>query len=140
MPITRASKKTLPKKLAEFAARVHTLPMGAFYPDSFPDMPEIASVWSSGREWPNPTWVRPGQVHSHEEMSAVRLKEIVAEKESKAADYAPCDTYWLLIVVGWTDAAQDQEITTAGLKLSSHVFDKIIVYKPGFEEIAQVKA
>lgn len=72
-------------------------------------------------------------------MSAVRLREIVADKESKAADYAPCDAYWLLIVVDWADAAQDQEITTTRLKLASEVFEKIIVYKPGFEDIAEVK-
>jgi hypothetical protein len=138
-PITSATRKTLPKKLAQFAARIDTQPMGPYYPESFPDMPEIASIWSSGREWPNPTWVRPGQVYSYEEMSAARLQKIVAEKESKAADYAPCDAYWLLIVVDWADAAQDQEITTTGLKLPSEVFEKIIVYKPGFEDIAEVK-
>jgi hypothetical protein len=139
-PITSATRKTLPKKLAQFAARIETQPMGAYYPDSFPDMPEIASIWSSGREWPNPTWVRPGQVYSYEEMSAAKLREIVAQKESKAADYVPCEAYWLLIVVDWADAAQDQEITTLGLKLASDVYEKIIIYKPGFEEIVEVKS
>lgn len=138
-PITSANRKILPKKLARFAACIDTRPMGPYYPESFPDMPEIASIWSSGREWPNPTWVRPGQVYSYEEMSAARLRKIVAEKESKAADYAPCDAYWLLIVVDWADAAQDQEITTTGLKVPSELFEKIIVYKPGFEDIAEVK-
>jgi hypothetical protein len=138
-PITSASRKTLPKKLAQFAARIDRLPTGPYYPESFPDMPEIASIWSSGREWPNPTWVRPGQVYSYEEMSADKLRKIVAEKETKAVEYLPCDAYWLLIVVDWTDAAQDQEITTTGLKLPSEVFEKIIVYKPGFEDIAEIK-
>ena len=72
-------------------------------------------------------------------MSAARLQAIVAEKESKASDYASCDEHWLLIVVDWADSAQDQEITTFGLKLSSEVFEKIIIYKPGFEEIVEVK-
>jgi hypothetical protein len=125
--------------LAQFAARIDRLPTGPYYPESFPDMPEIASIWSSGREWPNPTWVRPGQVYSYEEMSADKLRKIVAEKETKAVEYLPCDAYWLLIVVDWTDAAQDQEITTTGLKLPSEVFEKIIVYKPGFEDIAEIK-
>ncbi len=138
-PITSAAKRTLPKKLAEFAARIDTLPMGAFYGDSLADMPEIARIWFSGREWPNPKWVRPGQVHSYEEMSAARLRAIIVEKEAKATDYVPCDAYWLLIIVDWIDPAQDQEITTTGLKLPSGVFEKIIIYKPGFEEIAEVK-
>ena len=137
-PITSAAKRTLPNKLADFAARIDTQPMGAFYGDSLVDMPEIARIWFSGREWPNPTWVRPGQVHSYEEMSAVRLRAIIAEKESKAANYEPCDAYWLLVIVDWKDAAQDQEITTSGLKIPSNVFEKIVIYKPGFEEIAMV--
>ncbi len=139
-PITSVTRKALPKKLAQFATRIDTQPIGRYYPESFPDMPEIASIWSSGREWPKPTWVRPGQVYSYEEMPAARLQKIVAEKESKAADYVPCDAYWLLIVVDWADAAQGQEITTTGLKLPSEVFEKIIVYKPGFEDLAVLKA
>jgi hypothetical protein len=138
-PITSANKNTLPQKIAAFAASVDLQPTGPFYPDSFPDMPEITSIWLNSREWPDATWARPGQVHSYEEMSAARLQAIVAEKESKAANYTSCDAYWLLIVVDFADPAQDQEITTTGLKLSSDVFEKIIIYKPGFEDIVEVK-
>jgi hypothetical protein len=138
-PITSARKKTLPQQIAAFAASVHMQPSGPFYADSFPDMPEITSIWLNSREWPDATWARPAQVHSYEEMSAARLRAIVAEKESKAANYASCDAYWLLIVVDFTDPAQDQEITTTGLKLSSGFFEKIIIYKPGFEDIVEVK-
>jgi len=102
-------------------------------------MPEIESIWLNSEERPDATWIRPGQVYSYEEMSATRLQAIVAEKESKASNYASCDAYWLLIVVDWADSAQDQEITTTGLKLSSGVFEKIIIYKPGFEEIVELK-
>jgi hypothetical protein len=73
-------------------------------------------------------------------MSADALRAIVRQKELKAADYAPCDGYWLLIVVDWADPAQDQEIILRdGLKLDSSVFERIIIYKPGFEDIVQVK-
>jgi hypothetical protein len=139
-PITSARKKTLPQKIAAFAASVDTWPSGPFYADSFPEMPEITSIWLSSKEWPDATWARPGQVYAYEEMSAVKLQALVADKESKAANYAPCDAYWLLIVVDWADSAQDQEITTTGLKLASDIFEKIIIYKPGLEEILEVKA
>ncbi len=138
-PITSVTKKTLPKKLAEFAARIDTQPSGPFYTDSFPGLPEITSIWLNNREWADATWNRPGQVHSVEEMSATRLQEIISEKESKAADYAPCDAYWLLIVVDWIDSAQEQEIRVDGLMVASDVFEKIIVYKPTFEHIVEVK-
>jgi hypothetical protein len=139
-PITSASKKTLPMKLAEFAARVDTQPSGPFYGDSFPEMPEITSIWLNSREWADAKWNRPGQVYSVEAMSPSGLEKIVKEKESKAADYAPCDAYWLLIVVDWIDPAQEQEIMIGGLKLASAVFEKIIVYKPNFEDILEVKS
>jgi hypothetical protein len=137
-PITGASRKTLPKKLAEFAARIDTQPSGPFYSDSFPEMPEIRSIWLNSQEWADATWIRPGQVHLFEEMSAAGLRAIVREKESKAADYVPCDGYWLLIVVDWTDPAKDQEIMIDGLKIASNVFERIIVYKPNFEDIVEV--
>src|SRR5262249_3121206 len=126
-PITSESKKSLPRKIAAFAASVDTQPSGPFYPDSFPDMPEISSIWLNSKDWPDPKWVRPGQVYSYEEMSVAKLQSIVAEKETKAANYAPCDAYWLLIVVDWADSAQDQEITTQDVRLSSDIFEKIIV-------------
>jgi hypothetical protein len=137
-PITLARKRTLSQELAAFAAIVDSGPSGAFYPNSFPEMPEIKSIWLSSKDWDSPTWVRPGQVFSYEEMSAEGLKEIIVEKELKAAKYAPCDAYWLLVIVDWKDAAQDQEITTSCLKIPSNVFEKIVIYKPGFEEIAVV--
>jgi hypothetical protein len=137
-PITSVTRRTLPQKIATFAASVEDQSSGPFYADSFPDMPEITSIWLNSKDWPDAKWVRPGQVYSYEEMSTARLQTIVAEKESKAAHYTSCDAYWLLIIVDWIDSAQDQEITTTGVKLSSDVFEKIIIYKPGFEDIVDV--
>jgi hypothetical protein len=138
-PITSARKKTLPVQIAAFAASVQMQPSGPYYPESFPYMPEIKSIWLNSREWPDATWARPGQVHSYEEMSAARLRAIVAEKESKVGNYASCDEYWLLIIVDFADSAQDQEITTTGVRLLSDVFEKIIIYKPGLQDIVEVK-
>jgi hypothetical protein len=71
-------------------------------------------------------------------MSQTRLTEIITEKEKKAKEYAHCDTYWLLIVVDSSSAAQEQEIRRdEGLNVSSNVFQKIIVYKPFFEHIVE---
>lgn len=66
------------------------------------------------------------------------LERIIREKESKAADYSPCDDYWLLIIADWMDNAQEQEISVGHLKIASNIFQKIIVYKPGFEDILVV--
>ena len=72
-------------------------------------------------------------------MSIARLNEIISEKEAKAQRYAPCDVYWLLIVVDFIDAAQEQEIRIDGLTVRSDMFQKIIIYKTGFEHIVELE-
>ena len=79
-----------------------------------------------------------GQGHSFGLMSTQRLTEIVAEKEAKAQQYIACDAYWLLIIVDFIDAAQEQEIRIDGLTVESKMFQKILIYKPNFEHIVEV--
>jgi len=43
-----------------------------------------------------------------------------------------------LIIVDWRDNAQDQEISVKGVKIASDIFKRVIVYKPGFEDIVEV--
>ena len=65
--------------------------------------------------------------------------EIIREKETKAQQYSSCDAYWLLIVVDFIDAAQEQEIRLdGGVVIASDVFEKILIYKPDFEHIVEV--
>ncbi len=135
VPLRPASCKMLPRQLAAFAERHEHGPSGRYYGDGLP--PEILHVWLSNRDWPNPTWARGGQVYTVEEMAMPRLQEIVAAKEAKAKKYEHCDAYWLLVVVDWTDAAQEQEITSTSL--ASSVYQRIIIYKPFFDEITEVK-
>jgi hypothetical protein len=79
-----------------------------------------------------------GQGHSFGLMSAARLCEIIRRKEAKARQYSSCDEYWLLVVVDFMDAAQEQEIRVDGLVLDSDVFRRIIIYKPHFEHVVEV--
>jgi hypothetical protein len=79
-----------------------------------------------------------GQAHSFGLMSAARLTEIIAQKEAKARHYSSCDEYWLLVVVDFMNAAQEQEIRVDGLVVDSDVFERIIIYKPHFEHIVEV--
>ncbi len=137
VPLTPASCKMLPRQLAAFAAQNEHKPSGPYYGNGLP--PEILGLWLSNRDWPNPTWARRGQVYSVEEMAVPRLLDIVAAKEAKAAEYERCDAYWLLVVVDWIDAAQEQEITISSPQLESSVYEKIIIYKPTFDEIVEVK-
>jgi hypothetical protein len=80
------------------------------------------------------------QVHSFGLMAVDRLTEILREKEAKAKQYRPCNAYWLLVIVDWMDAAQEQEIQVDGLSIHSDVFERIIIYKPHFEHVVDVLA
>jgi hypothetical protein len=90
---------------------------------------------------PFPARWKLSQVHSIGLMSTARLRDIITEKEAKAKEYAPCDAYWLLVVVDFTDLAQDQEIRVDGLEaVKSSIFEKIIIYKTGYNHIVEVTA
>jgi hypothetical protein len=75
------------------------------------------------------------QVHSHDLMATERLQEIVRAKETKIQQYSQCDAYWLLVVVDFIDAAQEQEIRVDDVSLISDLFEQVIVYKPAFEHV-----
>jgi hypothetical protein len=136
-PITSARRKSLPKELAAFAATISDATSGPIHADLFEGMPEVSSIYLNSKGCDDAKW-SVCQVYSLDLMSAEGLEEIVREKESKAAEYVPCDAYWLLIIVDWRDNAQDQEISVEGIKIASNIFEKIVVYKPGFEDIVEV--
>jgi hypothetical protein len=71
-------------------------------------------------------------------MSTEGLMEIIREKEVKARHYTKCAAYWLLVVVDFLDAAQEQDIRIDGLTVESDIFTNIIVYKPRFEHIVEI--
>jgi hypothetical protein len=136
-PITSARRKSLPKELAAFAATIGANKSGGIDPELFEAMPEISSIYLNSKEYDDSKW-SVCQVYSVDLMSPTELEKIVREKESKAAEYLPCDDYWLLIIVDWMDNAQEQEISVRRVKIASNFFQRIIVYKPGFEDILEV--
>jgi hypothetical protein len=136
-PITSARRKILPKELAAFAATISANKSGALDPELFEAMPEISTIYLNSKEYDDAKW-RVCQVYSVDLMSPTELEKIVREKESKAAEYLLCDDYWLLIIVDGMDNAQEQEISAQRIKIASNVFQRIIVYKPGFEDILEV--
>ena len=136
-PITLARKKILPRELAALAASIGTVNSGPIDVELLEGMPEVCSIYLNSKEYDDAKW-SVCQVYSLDLMSAEGLQRIVREKESKAAEYLPCDAYWLLIIVDWRDNAQDQEISVESVKIASDVFERIIIYKPGFEDIVEV--
>ena len=53
--------------------------------------------------------------------------------------YCKCDAYWLLVVVDFIDPAQEQEIRVDDLgNVRSEIFEKIIIYRTGFNHILDI--
>ena len=72
-------------------------------------------------------------------LSIERVKEVVTDKVSKLAEYQACDQYWLLIVIDFMDAAQDQHIEwPAQALLGQTPFEKVLLYKPQFRYVIEV--
>jgi hypothetical protein len=139
-PITPDRLNTLPAELANIAKRMDANALGKsgqIYPLQV--IPEIANIYFTGEHYSDPHW-RIFQVSSLTEMSFAALEAIVREKEVKSKQYKKCNSYWLLVIVDWTDRGQNQEIRVEGLNISSKVFKKIIIYKWGYNHIVEIKA
>jgi len=139
-PITAQRRKLLPIDLAALAKRIDNLPAsGEVERRQFRTMAEISSVYLNMREYPDAEWRIIGS-YGVGLMSQAELERIVRDKETLSVQYHQRDAYWLLVVVDPMDPAQEQEIRIDGLTIASHVFDKIIVYKPSFGHIVEVKS
>ena len=132
-------RKTLAKKMAELAMDVDGSGTGAISKEIFKEIPELSSVYLNATKYEEARW-HVVQVHSGSVMSVQRLQEIVKTKEAKSRSYRRCDAYWLLVVVDFMDAAQDQEIRIDGFKkIDSTIFEKVIVYKTLFGHVFETK-
>ena len=134
-PIQRKAKLTA--KLVELAKRVEAFKAGEVSRSVYQDIPELCFVYVNPILYPDPKW-RAYQVYTGQIMSLQRLTDVLRIKEKKAMRYAPCDGYWLLVIVDFIYSAQDQEIRIDNIKLHSKVFEKVIIYKTAFEHLVEV--
>jgi hypothetical protein len=126
-PITNKNK--LAENIASLGKQIEQLKTGTVYQSYHKDIPELHSVYINQNEYTDPTW-RLNQGHSGQFVSAEKLNKIIQDKENKAKEYQPCDAYWLLIVMDFMDATQDQEVAAAYLPQANHSkFEKILLFK-----------
>lgn len=129
----------LVNKIAALAKNIDGFRTGLLRKDIFKDIPELSSVYLNAEEYEDPKW-RIVQCYSGQSMSMERLRTIVRIKEEKSKCYKPCDAYWLVVVVDFSDRAQDQEIQITDFeKITSAIFEKVIVYKTHFGHVLQAK-
>ena len=129
----------LAKKIAEVAKDIDGRKTGAVSKDVFKDIRELSFVFLNAKEYDDPKW-RVVQCYSGQAMSMEKLRGVVSAKETQSKFYQRCDAYWLVVVVDFIDRAQDQEIQVDGFeKISSPVFEKVIVYKTHFGHVFEAK-
>ena len=132
-------KSKLAKKIAAVAKNIDGLKTGPINKKVFNDMPELSFIYLNEKEYKDQKW-RVFQCYSGQLMSIEKLHAIVSAKEAKLKNYKYCDAYWLLVVVDFVDRAQDQEIQIDGIeKITSTVFEKVIVYKTIFGHVLEAK-
>jgi hypothetical protein len=139
-PIKPRRTHKLAEELAALAKRIECRTSGEVERAAFQAIPEVSFVYFNAQEYADAKW-RAGGVHTVGlMMSEAALEAIVRKKEAKAGKYNPRDAYWLLVVVDWIDPAQEQEIRVNDhLRVASEVFEKIIIYKPNFQHIIEVR-
>jgi len=133
------NKKKLIQKLVNMAKQIEKLETGEIRKNAFKDIPEISFVYLNAKEYEDAKW-RVVQAYDTPIMSRDMLIEIVRDKETLSRKYKECDAYWLLVVVDFTNRAQDQEIQIGCFeKIQSEIFEKIIVYKTLFGHVLEAK-
>lgn len=127
-PIPPGRRTQIARYLADLAHRIHDQKSGAIENILFrQSLPEVSAIWLNAKAYKNPVW-RDRSTYGRTMMRKDNLEAIVREKESKAAEYEGCDAHWLLIVVDAMDSAQQQEIRIDDPRVSSSVFERILIY------------
>lgn len=124
--------------IAAMARQVEKEPSSLLRPSVFKHIPELRYVYYNSNEYPAPLW-RSSQCFTVPFLSADRVREAVAEKTRKLANYEKCDLYWLLLVVDFMDSAQDQELQwPIGEPPLDSPYERVLIYKPQFSQVLEV--
>ncbi|VAX19390.1 hypothetical protein MNBD_NITROSPINAE04-667, partial [hydrothermal vent metagenome] len=133
------NKKELVNNLVALARSIENFETGMLDRDFYKTIPELEFVYLNAKEYDDAKW-RVTQVYTGTIMSKDGLLEIVKSKEGKSKGYKQCDAYWLLVIVDFSDSAQDQEIRGDGFdKIETDVFEKVIIYKTVFRQIIELQ-
>lgn len=124
--------------IAALAQMVENQPSAQLSPVLFTHIPELRFVYCNSNEYPDALW-RSSQSFTVPFLSVERLREVVAEKTDKLANYEKCDAYWLLLVVDFMDSAQDQELQwPIGEQPLGSSYERVLIYKPQFGQVLEV--
>jgi hypothetical protein len=102
------------------------------------DAPEVRFLTCNGIEYMDAKW-HSAQSYDVPSLAVERVRELVAQKAKKVAQYEACDEYWLLLVVEFWDPSQDQYIDwPEGELVDKSPFSRVLIYKPQFKQVTEV--
>lgn len=137
-PIKRKSIKKAATSLAAIAQEVSSEREGHSSYKAFESMPELRFLYHDGKEYAGSNW-RLQQGFDVPTLAITRVKFLIAQKIEKLKSYQQCDTYWLLLIVEFWDPSQDQDISwPEGESIGPTPFERILIYKPAFEQVTEV--
>lgn len=124
--------------LVQFIHQLKDEPTGQVSRTLFEHIEPLRFVYLNMTEYDDAKW-RPIQSFSVPNLSVPRLRKVVAEKSGKLSSYQPCDRYWLLAVVDFMDAAQDQHLEwPIDECLGESLYEKVLLFKPQFGQVLEV--
>jgi hypothetical protein len=128
----------LARQLAEIAMRVQCS-SGRIDSLTFDHVPELTWLYHNGKEYDTAKWLCM-QTYATSFVSVERVRQLVADKAVKAADYnKDCEAHWLLLVVDFMDPAQDVFVEWPdGVVLTKSPFERVLIYKPQFGQVVEV--
>jgi hypothetical protein len=93
--------------------------------------PNVRWLYRSPKEYDAPRWTDL-TVHAVPQLNVERLQEVVDTKAEKLAGYRHCDEQWLLVVIDFWNAGQDQQLDWPdSAVLRRRGFDRVFVFKTG---------
>ncbi len=132
-------QKLLPK-IVEMIRKIEASRTGGISKCFLEDIPELDYVYINPNLYSDPQWRNvQGHTYKGDTMSVTNLEQILRDKEKKAKKYKKCDSFWLFVVIDSFDRAQEQEIPSEQVKLSSDVYEKIIIYITAPEQVLVLK-
>lgn len=132
--------ETLPiaRAICGLASQLSNASTGLVSPALFEHIAPLRFVYLNSVEHPDAEW-RSVQSYSVPDLSVERVREVVAEKTAKLAEYQPCDRFWLLMVVDSMDPAQDQSLTwPTGANLTGSPYEKVLLYDPQHRQVLEI--
>nr|WP_314481493.1 hypothetical protein [uncultured Pseudomonas sp.] len=137
-PIKRERLRSISAVLADIVSEIARYEEPCTLHSPAEDWPELEFIYHSGQSQRDSSWKLVQSIEIPA-LSFERINEIVKQKIEKVKAYQPCDKYWLLLIVDYWDAAQDQDVEwPPAATIAQTPFERILIFKTVFSIVTEV--